>query len=240
MIVAETQDNSRVHQPLMLMQFGYLAKALAVLAPLSMSTLAVVVLPTSACAQAVQGTVVQQLGPYRFELPPGYVFRSYRAGPDEPGGAFAFRALLPDLEPRTRANEAAFDITGWGRIITVWVRWRSPENSGARLRAIFEEWINRSQWFPPVREGGLTRYRIEGGAYFQLYVSDTDPDMFFKCMDPEPGRNPACNRVEQLAPDLIANFDYSYDYRLRTPEISARVRRLLLDHMRVVKSASSN
>ena len=222
------------------MRLGHFAKALAVLAPLCTSLLAMVVVPAPTRAQAAPGTTVQQLGPYRFELPPGYVFRSYRAGPDEPGGAFAFRALLPDLEPRTKVNEAAFDITGWGRIITVWVRWRSPENSGARLRAILEERVNRSQWFPPVREGGLTRYRIEGGAFFQLYVSDTDPDMFFKCMDPEPGRNPACSRTEDLAPDLTVGLDYSYDYRLQTPEISARVRRLLLGHMRVVKSSFGN
>ena len=191
-------------------------------------------------AQAAPGTFVQQLGPYRFELPPGYVFRSYRAGPDEPGGAFAFLSLLPDLEPRTKTNEKAFEVLGFGDKIYIWVSWRSPENSGARLRALLEERISRSQWFPPVREGGFTRYRIEGGAYFQLYLSDTDPDMFFKCMDPQPGRSPACSRTEELAPDLIVSFDYSYNYRFQTPEISARIRRLLLDNMRVVEPSIKN
>lgn len=182
---------------------------------------------------AVRQTVVQQLGRYRFELPPGYVFRSYRAGPDEPGGAFAFMALLPELEPRTEANEQAFQISGWGDIINVWVRWRSGENTGARLRAILERQITRSQWFPPVREGGFTRHRFEGGVFFQLYLSDTDPEVFFVCTDPEPGTSPACRQTEELAPGLIASFDYGYKYRFQTPEIAARVRRLLLDNMRV-------
>lgn len=194
---------------------------------------ALALLPAPARAQAAPGAFVQRLGPYRFELPPGYVFRSYRAGPDEPGGSFAFMALLPDLEPRTKANEKAFEVLGFGDKITVWVRWRGTENSGARLRAILEKKITRSQWFPPVREGGFTRHRFEGGVFFQLYISDTDPDMFFICTDPEPGTSPGCRRTEELAPDLIASFDYPYKYRLQMPEIGARVRRLLLDHMRV-------
>lgn len=178
----------------------------------------------------VRQTVVQQLGPYRFELPPGYVFRSYRAGPDEPGGAFAFMALLPELEPRTKANEKAFQVLGWGDISDVLVNWRGSGNSGARLRAILERWINRSQWFPPVREGGFTRYRIEGGAHFELYLSDTDPDMFFTCTG---SHNSGCSRTEELAPELTAEITYPHKYRFQTPEISARIRRLLLDNMRV-------
>lgn len=187
----------------------------------------------AAASASVRQAVVQQLGPYRFEMPPGYVFRSYRAGPDEPGGAFAFMALLPELEPRTQANEEAFGVRGFGDVIKVWVRWRSSENTGARLRAILEKQITRSQWFPPVREGGFTRHRFEGGVFFQLYLSDSDPDMFFMCTDPEPGTNPGCRWTEELAPDLIVSFDYSYKYRLQTPEIAARVRRLLLDNVRV-------
>lgn len=192
------------------------------------------------CAQSAPRTTVQQLGPYRFELPPGYVFRSYRAGPDEPGGGFAFMALLPGLEPRTKANEKAFEVTGFGDIITVWVCWRHPGNSGARLRALLEKRITRSQWFPPVHEGGFTRYRFEGGIFFQLYLSDTDSDMFFECTDPEPGKSQGCTRTEELAPELTASLDYSAKYRFQTPEISTRVRSLLLDHMRVVDPKSGN
>ena len=205
---------------------------------LAASLLAVVIVSVPTGVPAPTSATVQQLGPYRFELPPGYVFRSYRAGPDEPGGAFAFKALLPDLEPRTKANEKAFEVTGYGDKIAVWVRWRSSESRGARLRETLASWITHSQWFPPMREGSFTRYRFEGGTFFQLYLSDTDPDMFFECNDDEPGTSPGCRRTEELAPDLIASFSYPYKYRLETPEISARVRSLLLDHMRLIGPAS--
>ena len=200
--------------------------AAALSAPVPVLTL----LPAPVRAQTAPGAFVRQLGPYRFEVPPGCVFRSYRAGPDEPGGAFAFMGLLPELEPRTKADEKACEAMGWGDIIAVWVRWRSPQDGGARLHAMLEERINRSRWFPPVRESGFTRCRIEGGGHFELYASDTDSDVFFTCTG---GHSPGCIRTEELAPELIADSIYPHKHRLQTPEISARTRRLLLDHIRV-------
>lgn len=91
-----------------------------------------------------------------------------------------------------------------------------------------------------MREGGFTRYRIENGIHFQLYLSNTEPDMFFECTDPTPGHSPACSRTEELASGLIASFDYPYKYRFQTPEISAQVRSLLLDHMRLVDPKSGS
>lgn len=230
LIAAKAWDGARSCSRRRVVQLSTLITAMLILTAL----------PAPVHAQAALEGVVQQLGPYRFELPPGYVFRSYRAGPDEPGGAFAFMALLPDLEPRTRKNEKAFETRGFGDVIRVWVRWRSRENTGERLRAILEKQITRSQWFPPVREGGFTQYRFEGGLFFQLYLSDTDPNMSFICTDPEPGTNPGCRRTEELAPNLIVSFDYSYTHRFQTPEISTRVRRLLLDNMHAVESPIKN
>ena len=187
-------------------RFSYVTATLLALAALPLKALAM--------GNAPPQTTVQQLGPYRFELPPGYVFRSYETEADS-SGSFAFSALLPDLEPRTKANEAAFNVKGWGDVVTVWVSWRNQQASGAELLENIKRRITISQWFPPVKEEGFTRYRIEGGMYFRLYISENNPSVFFICSDPTPGYSPGCSRSELIAPDLVAYIEYSYNYRFK-------------------------
>ena len=172
-----------------------------------------------------------RLGPYSIVFPPGYV-ASYHPHddadqPSDSAAALSFVAKLPDLEPRTQQNAAAFSVVGFGDILRAYLFYHGPQLTGDALLSLFKSKEVHSQWFPQRWEHEFTISRINMAPFFYLYEAESDTNFFMVCSDDEPGTSPYCEVTEAIGPDLVLAYSFSKQYAPEALAIDAKLRSFL-------------
>ena len=174
-----------------------------------------------------------EMGPYRFRVPRGYVesFRAPRG--DEVEWALTLRAKLPDMEPRTRENDAEFDKPGFNSIVTIRIVYNNP--TGSPDSVYFKRLMGLI--IPGVEVehvGGFDVYKTVLLVEKLLYVerrTDGLPPLILTCTENVSEHslifNAACSVSEEVSNKLHVRYIYSKNYLTSSATIHENIHRAI-------------
>ena len=160
--------------------------------------------------------------------------RNYFFAPIDPGvdqRQVLLLALLPDLEPRNRANQDEMRRTrGWGRRIQMLIT--ATDDPVASLTHRYQ-W--RSETMGPFvgigRSFGLVAMSTDDRARlgrWEMYVQPSnDPSAgFIQCVHPSDARSPSCEQIFTVPEDLVVTASYGRSFLSEWREIAVHIERL--------------